>query len=139
MTSATQDADASGGDSEPRGWVVIDIETLRPSDGRPIPFQVFGNRFKSSTAAAELFLHDPLAQMQSAPGDLKMLNVVGFSGEDLALDLEALRDKWHVTTYVANHHRGLYKIYLFAALVVGPDGLHLHLYKDFEKDAVDPA
>ena len=127
-----------GGEMQPsendtNGWVEINFEQLRPASGRVLPFQVFGNRFKSSSTDCEMFLHDPLAQLKSAPGDLVKLNVEGFRGEDLAMDLEELRERWHLTTYVANHHRGLNKIYLYAKLVVGPDGLHLHLYKDFER------
>jgi hypothetical protein len=132
---------ASVVDNDTRGWVRIDLETLRPGErgdppvDRPIPFQVFGNRFKSSSADSELFIHDPLLQMQRSPGDLKGLDVAGFRGDDLELDIEALRDRWHLTTYVANHHRGLNRIYHYAMLTVGPDGLHLMIYKDFDRDA----
>jgi hypothetical protein len=126
---------ASATKNDTNGWVEIGVELLRPSNGRVLPFQMFGNRFKSSSEDSELFVHDPLAQMQAAPGDLAKLNVASFRGEDLDMDLEQLRDRWHVTTYVANHHRGLNRIYSYALLVVGPDGLHLTIYKDFERAA----
>ena len=118
-------------DDLPTGWTELDLGHLKPSD-RPIPFRVFTNRFKSSTPESEDFIHDPLAQMQAAPGDLAGLDVAGFSGADLGLELPELRKRWHLTTYVANHHRGLRRIYHFATLTVGPDGLHLMIYKDFD-------
>jgi len=118
-------------DDLPTGWTELDLGHLKPSD-RPIPFRVFTNRFKSSTPESEAFIHDPLAQMQAAPGDLAGLDVAGFSGADLGQELPELRKRWHLTTYVANHHRGLRRIYHFATLWVGPDGLHLMIYKDFD-------
>jgi len=118
-------------DDLPAGWTELDLDRLKPSD-RAIPFRVFVNRFKSSTPESEDLIHDPLAQIKSAPGALADLDVAGFSGADLALPLPELRKRWHLTTYVANHHRGLRRIYHFATLVVGPDGLHLMIYKDFD-------
>ena len=135
MTDDLRPPYLSATDNDTKGWVEIDVEPLRPSSGREMPFQAFGNRFKSSSEDSELFVHDPLAQMKAAPGDLAKLRVAGFRGEDLDLDLEALRDRWHITTYVANHHRGLNRIYHYALLVAGPDGLHLMIYKDFERAA----
>ena len=122
------------GDSEPNetnGWVEVDVGALMGSADRPIPFQLFLNRFKSSSPDSELFIHDPLRQMQEDPGELERLQV---SGLDLGATPAALHNSTRVTTAVANHSRRLNRIYHYVAAIVGPDGVHLTIYKDADPD-----
>lgn len=113
--------------NDTNGWIEIPIASLlRPAlDGRPVPFQMFANRFKSSSEDFELFLHDPLRQMKENPGDLERLTVPGSIAEADAND-----PKWHVTTFVANHHRRMTTVHAHASALFGPDGVHIMLYKD---------
>jgi hypothetical protein len=139
--------DPAYGDQEPNDesvWTEIDIEALiglpkselgKPEgDRRPIPCRAFIKRFKSSSPDSELFIHDPLRQMVKAPGALAGIEGWPSDPGDDEAAFAALRDdaRWHTTTFVANHHRRLSKVHKYAFAVIGPDGIHLLLYKDAE-------
>ena len=119
-------------DNDTNGWVEIPLDTLmRPRlDGRPIPFQMFINRFKSSSPDFELFLHDPLRQMASDADLLGSLTVPGFDVGNITPN----DPKWHLSTTVANHHRRLNRIHAYAPAIFGPDGVHIMVYKDADPD-----
>lgn len=123
--------------NDPSKWTEVDIERLigRPDDGRPIPFRMFVKRFKSSSSDSELFVHDPLGQMLMDPGAL-----AGIDGwpqpPETPGEMQAIRNdpKFHVQTVVANHHRTLSKIHAYPTILVGPDGIHVMVYKDAPDD-----
>jgi hypothetical protein len=102
--AAFRNSEAGYGDGEPNdtaGWHEIDISRLQPPDGTPIPFRLYGNRFKSSSPDSEAFLHDPVPAL-----------VNGIAEVDAG---------WQVTSFVVNHHRTLSKIHLYALAIVAPD------------------
>jgi hypothetical protein len=130
---------------DPSEWTEIDLEGLiglppdemaKPEeDRRHIPCRAFIKRFKSSSPDSELFLHDPLRQMTAAPGALaEMPDWPSDPGDDPEA-IAALHDdpRWHTTTFVANHHRRLSKVHAYAMALIGPDGVHLMIYKDAEQ------
>ena len=93
-------------------WVPLNLRGVAPSDGSPIPFDLFAKRFKSSSPNSEWFVHDPLKVLR----------------DELGLDPEK---DWHVRTFVVNHHRTLSRIYSFAMAVVAPaeETVALTIYK----------
>ena len=149
MTDYGGDGKAYGDDAEndPSAWVEVDVDALLgpPNDGCPAKFSLFLKRYESSSPDWEEFIHDPLRQMLKDPGALR--NVEGwpdFPGDDsddpreIVVDgaLEEIRNdpKWHVSTFVTNHHRKLSRIH---ATVIGQfdkppssGSIHLMIYKD---------
>lgn len=88
-------------DSEPNDssrWIELDLSGLAPP---PIRFRLFAKRLKSSSPDAERFLHDPLRV--------------------LVEEIDEVRDDWHITTFIVNHHRTLSRIHLYVMAVVAPD------------------
>ena len=131
-------------------WVEVTSiqDDLRPGGGRDLPFRLFATRFKSSSEDSEYFLHDPLRHMLAKPGALKGLpgwpDASQIDDDDeraLAVGeiVDGLRDdpRWHVTTFVANHHRKLSRIHSSVVAIIGPDGIHLMLYKDADQGSID--
>jgi hypothetical protein len=121
------------------GWKEIEVkDLLRSRRGEEVPFRLFANRFKSSSPDWESFLHDPLRHMLITPGALKDLkDWPAHPGDkpDPRNDkrrMRALRDdpRWHVTTFVTNHHRKLSRIHASVLAIVGDDGIHMMIYKD---------
>ena len=107
MAAYSHNSEASYGDNTPNdtnGWVEIDISALKPGDGTAIPFRLVANRFKSSSPHSEAFLHDPLAAMMAAAGEVEAFR--------------AIDQTWQVTTVVANHHQTLSVWHLYAMTAV---------------------
>lgn len=139
------------GDDKPNdthGWVEVPLDQfLGPADDGCMPaFQLFLNRFKSSSPDWEAFLHDPLRSMLMDPGDLR--NVAGgwpdFPGDDdddprQNVDggaLQAIRDdpRFRINGNFVNQNRKLSKIHASTIAVISPDGISLTTHKDASLD-----
>jgi hypothetical protein len=127
------------------GWVEVNTGDFLParSDGT-MPFRVFANRFKSSSGLSEFFLHDPLRQMLRDPGALSGLrDWPAYPGDpdpdgNDTSEMEEIRkdSRFHVTTFLTNHHRKLSRIHASVIAIVAPDGIHLMIYKDADQGGV---
>jgi hypothetical protein len=147
------DLKAYGDDEENdrSSWTEVDVDGVLglPDDGCPAKFHLFLKRYKSSSPAWEEFLHDPLRQMLMDPGELvKVDGWPSFPGDDSddprdnveGGALQAIREdpRWHVTTFVTNHHRKLSRIHTSVTLQIGkpptPGSIHLMIFKDARID-----
>jgi hypothetical protein len=93
----------------PAGWQPVDVSRVAPPGGA-LPFQVYSNRFKSSSPECELFIHDPLAAM-------------------LKDQVDGVRADSRVTTIVINHDRTLSRVHLIVLALVAADIVILTLFK----------
>ena len=145
-----------GGDGKPygddrandtHGWVEVPLDQfLGPADDGCMPaFQLFLNRFKSSSPDWEAFLHDPLRSMLMDPGDLR--NVAGgwpdFPGDPDSDDprenggaLQEIRDdpRFRIHGSFVNQNRKLSKIHASTIAVISSDGISLTTHKDANPD-----
>ena len=88
------------------GWIELPLDKLKPSDETEIPFQLFANRFKSSSPDSENFIHDPRAELIAAAGEVDAFKQI---------------DKdWTVSTFIVNHEDGLRFVHLYALAKVIP-------------------
>ncbi len=98
------------------GWIEIDHSKLAPTrDDTQIPFRVIANRFKSSSADCELFIHQPVAMLLDArdrdPDDgVRAL---------LAEVLEDVTPATRTTTFIVNHEETLSNFHLYAVVYSG--------------------
>lgn len=141
-------------------WVEItSIHTQLPTNLRPddrLYYRVFATRVKSSSPDCEFLLHDPLRYMLVNPGEL--VNLPGWPDESKLTDPDeraaavaarlnfeeeddsrSLRNhpRFHITTFLSNHHRRLTKWHASVLAIAGADGLHLMVYKESGQGEAD--
>jgi hypothetical protein len=138
-------------DTSPWAEITSIHDQLTTPDGPTLPYRLFATRVKSSSPDSEYLMHDPLRYMLDNPGALVNLpdwpdeskisdagaraaavaGLFPYDGDDGPRDRN-LRDdpRWHITTFLTNHHRKLTKWHASALLIAGKDGFHLMIYKD---------
>ena len=98
------------------GWIEIDHSKLAPTrDDTQIPFRVIANRFKSSSADCELFIHQPVAMLLDARDKDPDEGVRALLTEVLADVTPATR----TTTFIVNHEETLSNFHLYAVVYSG--------------------
>jgi hypothetical protein len=103
-------------DNDTNGWIEIDVSGLAPKrDSSEIPFRAIGNRFKSSSADCELFIHQPVAMLlreQDESPDPKVREL-------LKSVLEDVTPATRTTTFIVNHEETLSNFHLYAVVYSG--------------------